>query len=367
MPGTLRFDPDYQKAVAPFATIAPPTAPDTHTLRNLTDAAINAVMGVFPSYESHVTETILSYPSTDGTQLALHRFDPVAPPSPPLPANGNGHAALTSSNGSNNGRTAATTTTTPMTTTASSSATTRGARPAVLYLHGGGHISGSPVLYRRDIVRYAHLTKQVFFAPSYRLAPEHPFPTPFSDCYAALSYLHTHAADLGIDPSRIAIMGLSAGGGLAVAVALKARDEGKVGWVRKLVLVCPMLDDRTRLNEGAAEMRGFLTWTEGKNRIAWGAYLGGEEMVGKEEGVDEYAAPGRARYLGGMPRTYVDVGGLDLFRGESLEFAGRLAKAGGEVEVHVYPGVPHAWEWVAVAAPVTKRAVENRVSALKDL
>ncbi|KAK4152212.1 Alpha/Beta hydrolase protein [Chaetomidium leptoderma] len=337
---TLRLDPDYQRAVAPFATIVPPVADDAATLRRFNNAAIAASMTLYHVPENNTTETKLDYTSLDGTPLTLHRFTP----------------------GPNN-----TTTTT----------TSPAGKPAVLYIHGGGFVSGSVPLFRKDIIAYATLSNTTFFAPAYRLAPESPHPLPLQDIYAALEYLHAHAAELAIDPARIALMGVSAGGGLAAAAALLARDRRLEPRVARLVLVYPMLDDRTRLGGEGSLLSGHLTWTEKKNEIGWGAYLGDGAARGRDGGDDDggatgkvpqqYAAPARAEDVSGLPRTYIDVGGLDLFRGECMEFGARLASALVDVEFHLYPGVPHAWEWVSGNAPVTKQAVENRVRVLRDL
>ncbi len=341
----LHFDPDYQRAIAPFAGIVPPIPKDALDLRRINDATIATILRSTPSTPN---PSQIHYTSSDGTPLILHHF--------PAPT------------------------------------TSPGPQPAILYLHGGGLLSGSVPLFTPDIQNYCTQTATQIFAPAYRLAPEHPYPTPLEDIYAALLHLHTHAAELNIDAARIGILGISAGGGLAVATALMARDKGLKPEVGRLVLVYPMLDDRSvELGKGEEGVRGFLTWTERKNVLGWGAYLrgginggdhdggvgengggeneedggGGEEKGGKEKGY--YAVPARVEDVSGLPRTYIDVGGLDLFRGECVEFAGRLGRAGVEVEFHLYPGVPHAWDWMAKNAPVTKRAMENRVRALKDL
>jgi acetyl esterase/lipase len=238
---------------------------------------------------------------------------------------------------------------------------------AILYIHGGGHVSGSVKAFRKDIVRYAFHTQTAVFAPAYRLSPEKPFPKALQDVFSALEYLVAQAPTLRIDPARIGILGISAGGGLAVAAALMARDARLEPALRKLVLVAPMLDDRAKLEEGSA-VRGCLTWTERHNQIAWAAYMGDSAAEGGEAKAGSgYVVPARAEDVRGLPSTYIDVGGLDLFRRECMEFAERLARADVQVEFHLYPGVPHAWEWVTPGAAVTREAVRNRVRALKDL
>jgi acetyl esterase/lipase len=238
-----------------------------------------------------------------------------------------------------------------------------GARPAaaVVYLHGGGMIGGSLAAYDRIVRNYAaQVPEATFLAVEYRLAPEHPHPTPVEDCYAALRWTAEHAGDLGIDPDRIAVAGDSAGGGLAAGVALLARDRGPR--LAAQVLIYPMLDDRSTVAGDA--IAPHLMWTVDDNITGWGALLG--DAAGCE-GVPSAAAPARAADLAGLPATFVDVGQLDLFCLEDIDYARRLAAAGVPVELHVRPGVPHAFEGLAPAAEVSQRAQADRVRFLREL
>ncbi|KAK0669181.1 Alpha/Beta hydrolase protein [Cercophora samala] len=323
----LGLDPDYAKAIAPYASYVPPVPKDAESLRKQNDFMIDTVMSLFPCpARSRVTETELPYKSADGTELKLHRFDP--PASSSIPSAGN---------------------------------------PCVLYLHGGGFVSGSVTSFRKDIIRYAVETGLTFYAPAYRLSPEAPFPKPLEDAYAALEFLRDSAQEQRIDPKRIAVMGISAGGGLAAGLALKARDKKFEPAIKKLVLIYPMLDDRTRIGE-EHPLNEHLTWTNKKNEIGWEAYLGGAgaRTVGSPD-VSVYAAPARAEDVSGLPPTYLDIGGLDLFKDEVNAFGGKLLAGKVDVEFHLYPGVPHAWEWLGHECPVTQKAVQNRVSTLRDL
>ncbi|KAK4186303.1 Alpha/Beta hydrolase protein [Podospora australis] len=321
----LTLDADYAKIIAPYTSFVPPVATDAASLRRINDTLIQGTMSLYPGSNGDVTETKLSYTSADGNTITLHRFTP-----------------STSSNGNNN--------------------------PAIIYVHGGGFVSGSVAGFRKDIVRYASETGHSIFAPAYRLAPEFAFPKPVEDVYAALEFLRDNAAEVKIDPKRIALMGVSAGGGIAAGVALMARDKNFEPAIRKLVLIYPMLDDRTRIGEDHP-MYKHLTWTMTNNVIGWEAYLAGAGagVVGGGDKVSPYAAPARASDVSRLPKTYIDVGGLDLFKDEVLAFGGRLLAASVDVEFHLYPGVPHAWEWIAHSASVTKKAVQNRVWALQDL
>lgn len=317
---SLGFDPDYQRAIAPYASFPKLHPKNVLDLRHLNNTAISYVMQTVPCDEAdQIIETTHPYTTTDGDTVTLHRFTPKAKENTIDP------------------------------------------QPAILYLHGGGLVSGSVGLFRRDIIHYAALTQTTIFAPGYRLAPEAWYPKPLEDVWCALNYIKDHSWELNIDEARLALYGVSAGGGLAAGTALMARDKGLTPPLKMVVLVYPMLDDRTKLPEGDAT-RPYLTWSEDKNEMGWSAYLA---WMGGE--MEDYAAPGRAEDLSGMPKLYVDVGQLDLYNKESKAFAEKAEAAGGDVEFHEYTGVPHAWEWLAPNVPVTKRAVENRVRALREL
>jgi acetyl esterase/lipase len=198
-------------------------------------------------------------------------------------------------------------------------------------------------------------------AVEYRLAPEHPHPVPVEDCFAALVWLADHAAELGIDAARIAVMGDSAGGGLAAGVALLARDRGGPALARQ-ILIYPMLDDRNTVPDES--LVPFLTWTYDDNVTGWGALLGGD--AGGDE-VPVSAAPARAQDVSGLPPTYVDVGDLDIFCNEDVEYARRIAATGTPVELHVHPGVPHGFETFAPGTDVARRTRADRMRVLRSL
>jgi acetyl esterase/lipase len=235
---------------------------------------------------------------------------------------------------------------------------------AALYLHGGGMIFSLEqigVLYDLAVREYVAASGVPMLVVDYRVAPEHPDPTPVEDCYSALVWLAERAADLGVDPARLAVMGDSAGGGLAAGVCLMARDRGGPA-VAQQILIYPMLDDRPVTPN--PELQAFLTWTYDDNLTGWGALLG--DNAGGE-GVSPYAAPARADDLTGLPDTYIDVGDLDVFRNEDIDYARRLGDAGVPTELHVYPGCPHAFEALARDAAVSKRAISDRVRRLRGL
>jgi acetyl esterase/lipase len=192
----------------------------------------------------------------------------------------------------------------------------------------------------------------------YRVAPEHPYPTPVEDCYTALVWLATRANHLGIDPARIAVMGGSAGGGLAASVALLARDRGGPPLAHQLLLA-PMLDDRTASVDALPQ--ALLTWDYDDNLTGWRALLG--DTAGGDD-VSAYAAPARADDLSALPPAYIDVGGLDIFCDEDLTYARRLVAAGVPTEFHLHAGAPHGFEMFAPQADLTRRATDDRMRCL---
>jgi acetyl esterase/lipase len=233
--------------------------------------------------------------------------------------------------------------------------------PAVLYLHGGGMIAGSVALNDGPVSRYVSNSGVPMLAVDYRLAPEHRHPIPVEDCYAGLVWLVEHARELGVDPARIAVMGDSAGGGLAAAVTLMARDRGGPA-VSGQILVFPMLDDRNSTPD--PEIAPFAVWSYDDNITGWGALLGG--AVGGPD-IPAYAAPARATDLSGLPTCYMEVGQLDIFRDEDLTYAQRLSLAGVSVEFNLRPGVPHEFETFAYATDIARRAIADRLRVLRSI
>lgn len=238
-------------------------------------------------------------------------------------------------------------------------ATAASARGALLYLHGGGMVSGFADACDARCTRWAERLGCVVVSVDYRLAPETPHPGPVEDAYAALRWLHGEAAALGVDAGRIAVGGESAGGGLAAALALLARDRGELPLAFQL-LVYPMLDDRTGSSVAASPLAGEFVWTEASNRFGWRSLLG---HAPGGAGVPAHAAPARAKDLAGLPPAFIAVGALDLFIDENLDYARRLIGAGVATELHVYPGAVHAFDLIADAA-VTRTFEAQCLTAL---
>ncbi|NLE09564.1 MAG: alpha/beta hydrolase [Dehalococcoidales bacterium] len=232
--------------------------------------------------------------------------------------------------------------------------------PGFLWIHGGGYIVG-------DIDSIDMMAQQLTLAGDcvtvsvdYRLAPEHPFPAPLEDCYAALKWLNGNAEKLKVDASRIAVGGGSAGGGLAAGLSLLARDRGEVTIIFQL-LIYPMIDDRS--TEPASDtLRDALFWTRKLNMLGWRSYLGKIPGRGKTK---HYAAPARSNNLKGLPKTYICVGDQDLFAEEDTVFASRLVAAGVSTELHLYPGGCHAFDSLVPDADVSKRFTADIHRALR--
>jgi len=210
-----------------------------------------------------------------------------------------------------------------------------GRLPCVVWMHGGGTIIGNRHIDNLQLERWCRSLGLCSVSVEYRLAPEHPFPIPLEDCYQALSWTVRHADELDIDRARIGVGGKSAGGLLAAALALLARDRGGPP-IRCQILDCPMLDDRQRTH--SSQVDGVPVWSRESNGYGWRCYLGAR--YGTED-VPAIAAPARAADLTGLPPAFVAVGALDGLRDEDAEYATRLNQANVPTELHVYPGVPH--------------------------
>ncbi|MFD3915784.1 alpha/beta hydrolase [Streptomyces sp. NPDC058603] len=236
------------------------------------------------------------------------------------------------------------------------------ALPALYNIHGGGMILGdnrSGIMPFLDVARELNL---VIVSVEYRLAPEHPHPAPVEDAYAGLVWTAGHAGELGIDPGRIIVAGGSAGGGLAAAVALMARDRGGPALAGQM-LMCPMLDDRND-TVSSHQMAGLGIWDKSANQTGWTALLG-DRRGGPD--VSPYAAPARAEDLSGLPPAFIDVGSAETFRDEDVTYASRLWQAGGRAELHVWPGGFHGFESLAPQAVISQDARNAQLTWLRRL
>jgi acetyl esterase/lipase len=227
-----------------------------------------------------------------------------------------------------------------------------GAGPALLWIHGGGYVIGHPGQDDELCRRFARTLGATVVSVDYRLAPEHPYPTPLEDCYAALTWL---ARLPSVDPDRVAIGGASAGGGLAAALALLARDRGEVALAAQL-LVYPMLDDRT-VGRDVPDNPGLRLWNRTNNKFGWSAYLGDADP--------EAAVPARRTDLRGLPPAWMGVGTLDLFHDEDLAYAERLKAAGVPCEVEVVKGAFHGFDGIVPKAEVSQAFFRSQCALLR--
>lgn len=236
---------------------------------------------------------------------------------------------------------------------------TAGPVGCIFHIHGGGYVTGAAAdmeFLHRPLVRALGCA---LVSVEYRLAPEASFPAPLDDCHAGLSWLFTHAAAWGIDPGRIGVMGESAGGGLAAALALLVRDRGE----HRLAfqhLIYPMLDDRTCTRDDPHPHAGEFIWNGASNHFGWSSLLGHEPGIA---GVSPYAAPARAETLAGLPPTFIMTGTLDLFLEEDIDYARRLMHAGVPTELHVYAGAFHAFD-ILSDAEISRAATSDSHRAL---
>ena len=225
---------------------------------------------------------------------------------------------------------------------------------ALLYIHAGGMVIGSPLLdYRLAIDVVRHLGITVVLA-GYRLAPEHPFPIPVDDCERAWNWITDNATLRGIDPARVAIGGQSAGGGLAAMLTQRLHDKSGVQPAAQW-LICPMLDDRTAGDRSLDKIQHRL-WNNKSNRAGWQAFLG--TAPGSAD-VPSGSVPSRRTDLSGLPPAWIGTGTVELFYQEDVAYAHALDAAGVDVTLDEVPGAPHAFEAMAAGTRIAQQYVER--------
>ena len=235
--------------------------------------------------------------------------------------------------------------------------------PVILYIHGGGFVLGQPEMADDSLADLATQLGALIVAVDYRLAPEHPFPTPLEDCYTALGWIVAHQHALSVDAGRALIMGHSAGGGLAAALAILARDRGAYP-IAGQVLNYPMLDHRTGTADSPQrnDTTGVIGWPPQANRFCWECLQGKQTLDQQQAG---WFSPALQADLSDLPPTFISVGALDLFLEEDVAYAMRLSRAGVAVELHVYPGAPHMFDQYPGA--ITEQSRRDVVHALQRM
>jgi acetyl esterase/lipase len=237
-----------------------------------------------------------------------------------------------------------------------------GPLPILYYVHGGGMVMGDNRFGVADVLPWAAELGLLVVSAEYRLAPEHPYPAGIEDAYAGLTWAVEHAGELGADPDRVLLAGASSGGGMVAALVLLGRDRDTVAPLGQL-LMYPMLDDRND-RPSTTQMAGLGVWDRTANETGWTALLG--DARGTTD-VSPYAAPSRATDLSGLPPTFLDVGSAETFRDEIIDYATRIAQAGGAVELHLWPGAFHAFDFWVPAARVSQDAAAARTRWLRRI
>ncbi|KAK8094994.1 hypothetical protein PG997_001679 [Apiospora hydei] len=305
--------PDYWQLLGSKPPAPPPVVTDLHVLRETTNATTKTVFDAIPLPDG-MDITTSTATSADGTEFEITRFAPLSTQDeqtkdPDTP------------------------------------------QRAIVFAFGGGLVAGTVPIWRHAIADLAERAGTQVFAPAYRLAPEDPYPAAIDDARRR----RARAPEFRVDPARLVTFGVSAGGNLVAAAALRARDEGRLDPpIAAMVLRYPMLDDRTRVEEGDPRL-AYLTWRPEANELAWEAYLAKSRfrkglltyrVFEADDSIPYTAAPARAQDLRGLPTTFIGVGDLDLFCDESMAFAERLEQQGVRAKAVVYRGVPHGFDMV---------------------
>ena len=322
----------HPELVPAFASL--PRLPDPYADIEATRQEFHEMLASFPADRTGVCSERFGIPRADGSVLAVEVYRPEGAVGAVPEEGANG--AAPGSGGD--------------------------ALPAVLHFHGGGFALGRSLPGQdRVALELCRELPAVVLTVEYRLAPEHRYPAGVEDCYLALEWAAGRAAELGIDPGRIAVAGKSAGGGLSAAVALMARDRGGPALAFQSLCV-PDLDDRVGADEAAdAEGAGEARVLDGRGvQTSWKHYL--PEGTATAEA---YAAPARATELSGLPPAHVLVCDLDPMRDAGLAYARRLMDAGVPVTVRNVPGAWHGFELYAADTGVAKEMAAHWTGQLR--
>jgi len=233
-----------------------------------------------------------------------------------------------------------------------------GPLPVVLFFHGGGWVIGDLEVVDRPCRQLAAAAGAIVVSVDYRLAPEHRYPAAFDDCYAATAWVAEHAGEIGADPARLAVAGDSAGGNLAAAVSLAARDRGGPAIAAQL-LIYPVTDFNFGTPSYTENADGYLL-TKTAMVWFWAHYLGAQDLD-----KDPYAAPARADSLAGLPAAYVATSEFDPLRDEGEAYAARLEQAGVPVTAKRFDGMVHGFLWTLAAIPSSGGVLDDMVTVLR--
>jgi len=233
------------------------------------------------------------------------------------------------------------------------------AAPCVYWMHGGGMVMGDRFSQIDIPLEWLDEFGAVVVSVDYRLAPEATGTTLVEDCYQGLLWVVEHAAELGIDPARIVVAGVSAGGGLAAGISLLARDLGTPA-IAAQMLICPMLDHRNTSTSSRQYSGVPGVWTAEMNEFGWRGVLGGLT----DGTVSAYISPTMADDLSGLPTAYVDTGSAEVFRDEDADYATRIWAAGGQAELHIWAGGFHGFDALYPQAHISTTARRTRTDWL---
>ena len=238
--------------------------------------------------------------------------------------------------------------------------------PIIYYSHGGGYLFRGALYNSAKYQKLADDLKMAIVTEDYRISSEAAQPAQVEDAYAGLKYIHENAKTYGLDGSKLIIMGDSAGGGLTAALAMYNRDHGKLP-VKGQVLIYPMLDYRTGGSEDTykAVATGEFIWPHETNVFAWDKFRGKKKVADMNSKELSYYSPNFAKNFKNLPPAIIYVGDMDLFVNEDIDYANKLIKNGISTELHVVPGLTHAFDLANPKGDLTKDFWKSIYNATK--